>query len=43
MARSRGCVEMASDCDLNNGTSFKTHRAFDYREVERAIRFAKRL
>lgn len=42
-ATSRGCREMASDCEIGNTVSFRAHTALGYREVERVIRFCKRL
>ncbi len=42
-ARSLGLKEMASDTNLTNDISFSAHLALGYREVERAILFAKTL
>jgi aminoglycoside 6'-N-acetyltransferase I len=42
-ARVRGCSEMASDCLLENLTSFRAHLALGYEEVERLIHFRKDL
>ena len=42
-ARDRGCREMASDCDINNDVSFRSHLAIGYAEVERLIHFRKSL
>jgi len=42
-ARSRGCVEMASDCELANDVSFLAHLRLGYEEVERTIHFRKTL
>jgi len=39
----RGCTEMASDCELDNNTSFRAHLALGYEEVDRAIQFRKAL
>ena len=38
-----GCSEMASDCLLENLTSFRAHLALGYEEVERLIHFRKDL
>ena len=42
-ARSRGCSEMASDCELDNEISLAVHTRLGYEEVERAIHFRKTL
>jgi aminoglycoside 6'-N-acetyltransferase I len=42
-ARAQGCTEMASDCLLENESSWRAHLALGYREAERAIHFCKRL
>jgi aminoglycoside 6'-N-acetyltransferase I len=42
-ARSRGCVEMASDSLLDNLEGQRAHAALGYHEVERAIRYRKTL
>jgi aminoglycoside 6'-N-acetyltransferase I len=42
-ARSKGCTEMASDCDLINDVSLAAHQGLGYREECRLIHFAKRL
>jgi aminoglycoside 6'-N-acetyltransferase I len=42
-ARARGCVEMGSDCLLENQVSLQFHLAVGYREIERAIHLAKKL
>ena len=42
-ARDRGLHEMASDTELTNDVGLKAHLALGYKEIERAIRFAKRL
>jgi aminoglycoside 6'-N-acetyltransferase I len=39
----QGCREMASDCLIDNTVSLKAHLSLGYTEVERAIRFCKRL
>ena len=40
-ARSRGCTEMASDCELDNLTSHLAHSAIGYEETNRLIHFCK--
>ena len=40
-ARSQGCREMASDCELENAVSERAHKALGYEEVGRAIQFRK--
>lgn len=42
-ARSQGCREMGSDCELDNVISWKAHQALGYEEVERLIHFHKKL
>lgn len=42
-ARAQGCVEMASDCELDNTLSLQAHLAIGYEEVERLIHFRKPL
>ena len=42
-ARSRGCVEMASDCLLENEVSLAAHLRLGYEETGRLIHFKKRL
>jgi aminoglycoside 6'-N-acetyltransferase I len=42
-ARSKGCTEMASDCDMDNETSLAAHLGLGYREVNRLIHFMKGL
>jgi aminoglycoside 6'-N-acetyltransferase I len=42
-ALAQGCQEMASDCDIDNDVSFRSHLAIGYTEVERAIHFRKSL
>jgi aminoglycoside 6'-N-acetyltransferase I len=42
-AKSKGCSEMASDCDLHNEVSLHAHTALGYEEVERLIHFRKPL
>jgi aminoglycoside 6'-N-acetyltransferase I len=40
-ARGLGCLEMASDCDLENSVSLAAHLHSGYEEVSRAIHFKK--
>lgn len=42
-ARQSGCREMASDCDLVNQVSFRSHLALGYQEACRLIHFRKDL
>ncbi len=42
-ARSKGCLEMASDCLLENDVSLAAHLALGYEEKKRLIHFAKPL
>jgi aminoglycoside 6'-N-acetyltransferase I len=39
----RGCREMASDCELDNDVSLKSHLALGYEETGRLIHFRKSL
>lgn len=41
--RQRGCLEMGSDCELDNAASFRFHMATGFAEVNRIICFHKRL
>jgi aminoglycoside 6'-N-acetyltransferase I len=42
-AVTRGCLEMGSDCELENLLSWRAHLALGYQEAERLIHFCKRL
>jgi len=42
-AKSNGCQEFASDCELNNMNSFRFHRAMGFTEANRIICFTKTL
>ncbi|HRX58372.1 MAG TPA: GNAT family N-acetyltransferase [Eubacteriales bacterium] len=42
-ARSMGCTEFASDCELNNEDSFNFHRKVGFAEANRIICFIKKL
>lgn len=39
--KNKGCVEFASDCELNNEQSLKFHLAYGFKEVNRVICFNK--
>lgn len=41
--RSRGCKEIASDCELSNEVSLKAHLRLGYEETSRLIHFKKKL
>ncbi len=42
-ARSKGCVEMASDCELGNDISRAAHLKVGFEEASRLIHFKKKL
>lgn len=42
-AKSKGCTEFASDCELDNNDSFKFHLKIGFEEVNRIICFSKKL
>jgi len=42
-ARSHGCVEMASDTWIDNGTSQSCHEALDFEVVDRCVHYRKGL
>jgi aminoglycoside 6'-N-acetyltransferase I len=42
-ARAQGCLEMASDTDLENVTSQAAHQRLGFAETGRVVQFAKRL
>ena len=42
-ARSRGCAEFASDCELDNTRSLQFHTAVGFTEANRIICFTKKL
>lgn len=42
-ARSAGCTEFASDCELENGASLRFHLRTGFREAGRIICFTKKL
>ena len=41
--RERGCVEMASDTDVDNLPSQETHKALGFEETERVVFFRRQL
>ncbi len=42
-AAEQGCKEFASDCEINNDTSFRFHKAMDFSEANRIVCFTKKL
>ena len=42
-AKDQGCLEFASDCELNNEDSLKFHLKMGFAEANRIICFTKRL
>ncbi|WP_160684847.1 aminoglycoside 6'-N-acetyltransferase [Clostridium sp. C2-6-12] len=42
-AKSKGCIEFASDCELNNTESLKFHLQIGFEEANRIICFKKKL
>ena len=42
-ARSKGCKEFASDCEIDNTDSFYFHKAMNFTEANRIICFTKTL
>lgn len=42
-AKEKGCLEFASDCELDNVTSLKFHMAMGFEEANRIICFTKKL
>lgn len=42
-AKEKGCLEFASDCELDNATSLKFHIAMGFEEANRIICFTKKL
>ncbi len=42
-AKSKGCSEFASDCELSNKNSELFHKAIGFEEVNKIVCFAKRL
>lgn len=42
-AKDKGCKEFASDCEIDNDTSFQFHKAMNFTEANRIICFTKKL
>ena len=42
-AKEKGCVEFASDCEIDNVDSLRFHTAIGFEETNRIICFKKRL
>ena len=42
-AKEKGCKEFASDCEIDNESSFIFHTSLGFKEVNRIICFAKKL
>ena len=42
-AKSQGCLEFASDCELSNDASFRFHQNMGFKEAGRIICFTKKL
>ncbi|KZE37436.1 aminoglycoside adenylyltransferase [Bhargavaea cecembensis] len=42
-AQDQGCMEFASDCELNNDVSLQVHLALGFTEANRIICFTKRI
>lgn len=42
-AKARGCLEFASDCEIDNESSYLFHRAMNFTEANRIICFTKPL
>ena len=42
-AKNNGCKEFASDCEIDNITSFQFHKAMGFTEANRIICFTKKL
>lgn len=42
-AKSKGCKQFASDCEIDNLNSYKFHKAVDFEECNRIICFIKNL
>lgn len=42
-AKEKGCVEFASDCELENEESLQFHRAMGFEEANRIVCFQKKL
>lgn len=42
-AKSKGCKEFASDCDISNNESIKLHKSSGFNEVSRLVHFVKEI
>ena len=42
-AKDKGCKEFASDCEIDNDSSFQFHKAMNFTEANRIICFTKKL
>lgn len=42
-AKRNGCLEFASDCEIDNFDSFRFHKAMNFKEANRLICFTKKL
>lgn len=42
-AKDKGCIEFASDCEIDNIDSFRFHKAMNFTEANRIICFTKKL
>ncbi|MDD2258323.1 MAG: aminoglycoside 6'-N-acetyltransferase [Bacilli bacterium] len=42
-ARQKGCIELASDCEIDNEVSFDFHQSVGFEEVNRIICFRKEI
>lgn len=42
-AKANGCMEFASDCEIDNDNSFEFHKAMNFKEANRIICFTKKL
>jgi len=42
-ARTQGCVEMASDAEIDNITSQRVHKALGFEETDRSVNYRKKL
>ena len=42
-AKEKGCMEFASDCELDNNISLQFHKAVNFEEANRIICFTKKL
>lgn len=42
-AKTNGCTEFASDCEIDNDASYRFHKAMNFTEANRIICFTKKL